>query len=91
MKTPAWVVTAVTPHNNYTLTITFANGDVKVYDASPLLDIPLYAPLKNPVFFLSAKVAFDTVVWNDDIDIAPEHLFEKAVPVNNADTKRAVI
>ena len=38
MKIPAWVVTDVTPHDNYTLTITFANGAVKLYDASPLLD-----------------------------------------------------
>lgn len=91
MKTPAWVVTAVTPHNNYTLSITFANGDVKVYDASPLLDIPIYAPLKNPAFFLSAKAAFDTVVWNDDIDIAPEHLFEQSIHLNDTDTKKAVV
>ena len=81
MKIPVWVVTDVTPHDNYTLTITFANGAVKLYDASPLLDIPIYEPLKNLAFFLSAKAEYDTVVWNDDIDIAPEHLFETSVPV----------
>lgn len=79
MRMPAWVVKDVTPHKDYTLTITFANGEVKQYDASPLLDIPIYEPLKNLALFLSAKAAFDTVVWNDDIDIAPEHLFEASV------------
>jgi hypothetical protein len=27
-------------------------------------------------FFLQAKAECGTVVWNDDIDIDPEHLYE---------------
>ncbi len=31
---------------------------------------------KNPGFFMKAKVECGTVVWNDELDIAPEHLYE---------------
>jgi hypothetical protein len=76
MKTPVWVVKKVEPQTDYTLVLTFASGERKVYDAHPLLDKAIYAQLQNLSFFLSAKVECGTVVWNDDVDIAPEHLYE---------------
>ncbi|MCR5151458.1 MAG: DUF2442 domain-containing protein [Clostridiales bacterium] len=81
MKSPAWVVKAVQPNDDYTLSITFAHGEKKVYDARPLLEKAIYAQLRNPAFFLCAKADCGTVVWNDDIDIAPEHLYECSEPV----------
>lgn len=81
MKTPAWVVKEVTPKENYTLLLTFADGGRKVYDARPLLEKPIYAQLKSLPFFLSARVECGTVVWNDDVDIAPEHLYEQSCTV----------
>ncbi|MBQ7151744.1 MAG: DUF2442 domain-containing protein [Synergistaceae bacterium] len=79
-KNPAWVVEEVQPHKDYTLTIKFHDGSTKLYDAKPLLKIPLYEPLKNPGFFMRAY-ADGTVVWNEDIDIAPEHLYEAGRPI----------
>ena len=71
-----WVVTDVRPQSDYSMIITFINGEKRIYDAAPLLNKPIYAPLKNLHFFLQAKVEGDTVVWSDEIDIAPEHLYE---------------
>ncbi len=76
MKTPEWIVRDVEPRSDYSLLLTFANGDRKVYDALPLLEKPIYASLKSLPFFLTARAMCGTVVWNDDVDIAPEHLFE---------------
>lgn len=81
MMNPTWTVTAVRPQQDYTLLLTFANGENRTYDARPLLEKAIYASLKNPDFFLTAKVECGTVVWNDDVDIAPEHLYECSVPV----------
>jgi len=75
-KKAFWIVTNVVAQENYTLIITFITGEKKIYDFLPLLEKPVYAPLKNIDFFLKAKVVGDTVGWNDDIDIAPEHLYE---------------
>lgn len=80
MQNPVWVVTAVLPKEDYTLLLTFADGTKKIYDARPLLVKAIYSPLKNLAFFLCAKADCGTVVWNDDIDIAPEHLYECSVP-----------
>ena len=93
MKTPVWVVKEVVPQENYTLLLTFADGEKRIYNALPLLDKAIYAQFKrqkrqkkkkkfkNLAFFLDAKADCGTVVWNDDIDIAPEHLYECSQPL----------
>ena len=82
MKTPAWIVREVVPREDYTLLLTFADGSKRVYDAAPLLHKPVFTELKHLPFFLKAQVSGDTVIWNDDVDIAPEHLYECSVPVS---------
>lgn len=76
MKTPAWIVEKVYPQKDYTLILFFADGSKKVYDARSLLEKPIYSKLENMVIFLSARAECGTVVWDDDVDIAPEHLYE---------------
>lgn len=78
MKNPVWVVVDVQPKEDYSLLLTFANGEKRMYDARPLLDKPIYEQLNNVFFFLRAKVECGTVVWSADIDIAPEHLYEES-------------
>lgn len=84
MNTPAWVVTSVTPKEDYSLLLTFADGSVRRYNALPLLEKPLCAPLKNLAFFLTAKAEYGTVIWNDEIDIAPEHLYSCSQPIEDS-------
>lgn len=81
VSSPVWVVKSVVAKSDYKLIITFANGEQRIYDALPLLEKKIFEPLKNLSLFMSAKVDGDTVVWNDDIDIAPEHLYECSKPV----------
>ena len=81
MKTPAWVVREVVPREDYTLLLTFADGDKRLYNALPLLNKAIFADLKSLPFLLTARVSGDTVIWNDDVDIAPEHLYACSVPV----------
>ena len=76
MKLPVWAVKKVKPREDYTLLITFADGSDKIYDAKPLLDDEMFEPLKRLSFFMCASAECGTVVWSDDIDIAPEHLYE---------------
>jgi hypothetical protein len=49
------------------------------------LEKPVFSDLKNIVFFLCARVDCGTVVWNDEIDIAPEYLYECGRPVEEFD------
>ena len=82
MESPAWVVKEVQPKEDYTLLLTFADGSKKIYNAQPLLEKAIYAPLKDIAFFLCAKAECGTVVWHDEIDIAPECLWANGVPVS---------
>ena len=81
MNNPVWIVKNVQAREDYTLCLTFADGSEKVYDARPLLSKAIYSPLNSIPFFLSARAEYGTVVWSDDIDISPEHLYECSLPV----------
>lgn len=81
MKNPIWIVRDVTANSDYTLVITFENGEKRIYNARPLLDKPIFSQLNNKSFFMKAKAAYGTVIWNEDIDIAPEHLYECSSPI----------
>ena len=87
MRLPEWTVVNVTARNDYSLLLTFQNGERRVYDARPLLLKPIYSRLRSLPFFLSARAECGTVVWSDDCDIAPEHLYECSVPVEEGDMR----
>jgi hypothetical protein len=76
-------VTTVVPKDNYVLLLTFSTGEKKAYDFRPMLNKPVYKALNNIALFKVAHIECGTVVWNDDIDIAPEWLYEKGVPVED--------
>ena len=80
MKNPVWVVKDVAPQRDYTLLITFINGEKRIYNARPLLNKAIYSSLRNIGFFMKAKASCGTVIWDDDIDLAPEHLYECSQP-----------
>ena len=74
-------VIEVIPNDDYKLFITFNNGENRVFDAQELLEVEVFAPLKNISFFKSAKVEFGTVVWPLGIDCCPDVLYEQSVPI----------
>ena len=73
--------TAVKPNGNYTLDVTFANGEKRVFDVSPYLEYPAFQALKAVSLFMQARVEHHTVVWNDEIDMAPENLYLESAPL----------
>lgn len=78
MSVPKWSVIKATPNRDYTIDLVFADGQRKVFDATPLFDESFYAPLRKLPLFLAARVECGTVVWGDDLDIAPENLYEQS-------------
>ena len=83
MGNPAWVVTKVIPQKDYTLILTFEDGKTGIYDFKPDLTRTIFKKQRNIDFFMQAKALYGTVVWPDDSDIAPEHLYEKSRPVQS--------
>lgn len=68
----AW---ACGPHS---LRLAFNDGTTKQVNVTPLLDGPIFEPLRDPAYF--ARVTLDatcgTVVWPNGADFAPEALHE---------------
>ena len=52
-----------------------------MYDMKPLLEYNIFKPLKNIVFFNTVHTDGCTVVWNEEIDIDPECLYNEGISV----------
>ncbi|HML89906.1 MAG TPA: DUF2442 domain-containing protein [Methylomusa anaerophila] len=76
-------VKSVTPLDDYELLLEFNTGEKRIFDVKPLLDKPVFQPLRNKELFKKVHIVFDyTIAWNDDIDMCPDNLYLQSVPVN---------
>jgi hypothetical protein len=78
-------VKSVIPMDSHKLQLTFTNGEVGVYDCSPLLDFGVFTELRDITYFNRVRVEGGTVVWPHEQDICPDTLYGEAVTVNNLD------
>ncbi|MES2702900.1 MAG: DUF2442 domain-containing protein [Bacteroidota bacterium] len=69
-------VTDVKPASNYTLLLTFNNGERKKFDMKPYLHLAIFRELKDVAKFNDVRVSFDTIEWGNEADIDPEVLFQ---------------
>lgn len=65
----------------YRLLLEFENGEKRIFDMTPYLDKKPFGQLKGSPLFAQASIAFGTVVWPGNIDIAPETLYDRSLPV----------
>lgn len=70
-------VTNVTPSDDYTLQVSFDNGECGTLDMKPYLDFGVFQRLKDRNAFKRVRVSFDTVEWDSGIDLDPEFVYEK--------------
>lgn len=75
---PLIYVCEVKAGDDFSLCLTFTTGERKIFDARPLLEKKIYAPLKSKRLFGKAYASGGGVAWNDDLDIAPEYLYENS-------------
>lgn len=74
----------VSPLPEHRLSVQFAEGCTKIYDMKALFDrIPCFAELKDSPLFLDAAVDVGGhgIVWNDDLDLSCDELWENGVEV----------
>ncbi|RKZ35191.1 MAG: DUF2442 domain-containing protein [Gammaproteobacteria bacterium] len=65
----------VKPNLNYTITLTFNNGEVKVFDVKPYLDKGIFRELKEISLFNSVKPFLGSVQWQNGQDFCPDSLY----------------
>lgn len=80
---PILKISGVRPLDDYKIWVRFNTGEAKIFDFSPLLNTPAFAPLKDKEVFNSVYIDYGVTVWLDgDIDIAPEYLFDNGLEAN---------
>ena len=69
-------VTAVVARDGHKLEITFANGEVGVFDCAHLLDFGVFKELRDVRYFKEVRAEGGSVVWPHEQDICPDTLYE---------------
>ena len=72
-------VTSVLALDDYSLMISFTNGEQRKFDAKPLLTQAAYKQLNSISFFKSVKVESGSILWPNDIDYCPDTLYQQSV------------
>lgn len=73
-------VVAVKATKDYRLHLEFENGEKRIFDMTPLMGKRPFIRLRESTLFLAARVDYGTVCWPDNIDIAPETLYDRSIP-----------
>lgn len=69
-------VKTVTPRAGHHLEIVFSNGEIGIYDCTPLLDFGVFQELRDPGYFDQVRAEGGTAVWPHEQDICPDTLYE---------------
>jgi Protein of unknown function (DUF2442) len=76
-------VIRVIPKEDFSLELWFNSGAHRRFDARPYLNKGVFVRLQDPTMFKQAYVALDTVCWPGNLDIAPETLYDRSIPMND--------
>ncbi|MDZ7667173.1 MAG: DUF2442 domain-containing protein [Desulfotignum sp.] len=72
-------VKKVTPNLDYTITLTFENGEQKIFDVKPYLNKGIFQELKDPKKFNSVKPCLGSIQWQGGQDFCPDTLYVESV------------
>ena len=74
-------IVKVTPVEGFSLIVIFDNGQTRILDMRPFLDSGVFRQIKKTEEFNRVHVAFDTVEWDCGVDLDPEFVMTKSLPI----------
>jgi hypothetical protein len=83
-------VIKVKPAINFQLNLTFSNGEEKVLDMNPYLNMGRFIELKNEAMFASVICSMGSIQWQNGLDLCPDTLYEESIPYKKVKTRRKV-
>ena len=83
-------VISVQALDDFHLELKFSTGEVRVFDMRPYLSKGVFHRLQDLSLFKQAYVAFDTVCWPGNLDIAPETLYDLSLSKHDSSPTPAV-
>lgn len=66
--------------NDYKLLLTFENGEKREFDCATLIEQKPFEVFKDKNYFKRVTIEYGTLVWPNEIDIAPETLYVCSTP-----------
>ena len=78
-----WSVKKVEARDDYTLELTFEDGERKLFDMKPYLNRGVFRDLKDIKMFKTARVCFSSVAWANNINFDPEALYDLGLPLKD--------
>ena len=74
-------VKEVVPRDDYTLSVSFENGERGILDMKPMLEIGVFRRIKDYEAFRRVRVSFDTIEWTCGVDLDPEFVYAKCMRI----------
>jgi hypothetical protein len=81
-------VKSVEPKDNYSLLLTFENGEKRIFDLRPYLNMGVFKRLQNIALFKTARVFSGSVEWQGEIDLSYDTLYLESKSVRAKITQR---
>ena len=76
-------VRAVQPNADYTLRLTFDNGEIRLFDVRPYLDKGFFRELRDRGMFNSVRPDLGSVRWQGGQDFCPDTLYLESIPLDH--------
>ena len=74
-------VKSVLPESDYTLLITFNNGEHGLFDVKPYMSHGIFTALNDKNIFRQVKAFNGSILWPGDLDLCPDTLYEGSVKI----------
>jgi hypothetical protein len=76
-------VTDVRPLPSHRLGLRFANGETRVFDLTPYLDLGVFRKLQAQAVFSRAQVVAGSVEWPGGVDLSYDTLYLESRPTTS--------
>ena len=80
----------VKPNPDYTLTLLFDNGEIRIFDVKPYLDKGIFKELRDKRQFYSVRPFFGSVQWQNGQDFCPDTLYLESEKVEEGSWPEAM-
>lgn len=71
-------VTHVEPTDDFRLILEFDDNEKRVFDVKSIFSYGRFAELQDKVTFERVHISFDTVEWENGLDLDPEYLYARS-------------
>jgi len=72
-------VVNVVPRDNYQIYVEFDNDECGILNMEPYLDFGIFSKIKDQSLFAKVRVSFDTIEWENGIDLDPQFVYDKCI------------